>query len=312
MKYEISIKETQILDDDREFEDQALNFRFIDSDDEKIYSIARNAAKLDCTPAEVASSTCPAYQVINLRSSGKTIKLIRTYPKYLEMMGEIGGTAELIIILATFAYMFYNVYWMNRLKKNIVLKYDMEEYKKMYMVENPKQEKELDKITEQIIEKRDDILRLYYNQTSWEVIQEALFKDYHTKLFPLVRLHMEKMEWEEETSALGGISEPILDQVAKNRLKKASTLNFSSVDSLESAIDQLKNSKPANEVEKSIKTFFLENIPQCHNARTVLYNSMNEKSKDPWGDSEMKLNMKRDKNQFSNELVVQQSTHFVN
>ena len=80
-------------------------------------------------------------------------------------------------------------------------------------------------MAEEIVHKRDDIIRLYQNQTSWEVIQSALFKDYHRTLFPLVRLHMEKMKWDKEKEDLGGMDNTNLNTIAKMRRMKSVAAN---------------------------------------------------------------------------------------
>jgi hypothetical protein len=196
IKYEISLKGNEIFDDEKEFGDKTLKFSFIDNDDEKIYSVARDYTIIYCAPADVNTVNCPPYKVLTLRSSGKTLRIVRKYPKFLGTMGEIGGTAELIVIIVGFFYMFYNSYFQQLFKRKRVLNHDFQEYQKVYKTQTKKQKKELNNVADEIVHKRDDIIRLYQNQTSWEVIQNALFQDYHKKLFPLVRLHMEKMKWD--------------------------------------------------------------------------------------------------------------------
>jgi hypothetical protein len=128
MKYEISLKGNEIFDDNKDFSSMEQSFNFIDNDDEKIYSVYRDYTKLICTPAEVDSSTCPPYTVINMRSSGKTLTIVRKYPKFLETLGEIGGTADLIVIVVGFVYLFYNSYYLHLFKRKRVLNHDFDEY----------------------------------------------------------------------------------------------------------------------------------------------------------------------------------------
>jgi hypothetical protein len=262
MKYEISLKGNQIHDDEKDFSDKELAFSFIDNDDEKIYSVARDFTKVYCAPADVNTANCPPYNVISFRSSGKTLTIVRKYPKFLGTMGEIGGTAELIVIIVGFFYMFYNSYFQHLFKRKRVLNHNFDEYQKVYKTQTKKQKKELNKVAEEIVHKRDDIIRLYQNQTSWEVIQGALFKDYHRKLFPLVRLHMEKMKWDKEKQALGGADNTNLKEIAKMRRMKSTASSTKDSRSMERAYELLKISEPQNEIEKAIKDFFMENIPE--------------------------------------------------
>ena len=140
MRYEISLKGNEIYDDEKDFSDKKLAFTFIDNDDEKIYSTNRDYTKIICDPGEPNTNDveCPPYKVISLRSSGKTLTIVRKYPKVLGTMGEIGGTAELIVIIIGFFYMFYNSYFQHLFKRKRVLNHDFEEYQKVYKTKSKK------------------------------------------------------------------------------------------------------------------------------------------------------------------------------
>lgn len=132
MKYEISLKGNEIYDDEKDFGDKELSFSFIDNDDEKIYSIYRDYTKIYCSAANINTADCQPYTTIKFRSSGKTLTIVRKYPKFLGTLGEIGGTAELIVIIVGFFYMFYNSYFQSLFKRKRVLNHDFEEYQKVY------------------------------------------------------------------------------------------------------------------------------------------------------------------------------------
>jgi len=72
---------------------------------------------------------------------------------------------------------------------------------------------------------------------------------------------MEKMKWDKEKQALGGMGNTNLKEIAKMRRMKSTAQSTKDSRSMQRAYELLKQSEPQNEIEKAIKDFFMENIP---------------------------------------------------
>jgi hypothetical protein len=64
--------------------------------------LSRTGAHI-CSPLTVTS--CENYASIGFWSGNKKVITIRSYPKVLDLLGEVGGTGELIFIFASVLYL---------------------------------------------------------------------------------------------------------------------------------------------------------------------------------------------------------------
>lgn len=245
MRWEMSLKETQIIDDDGEFTERRMTHSFIDPDDEKIFGIKRALPATHCNMSLILSLTCPAYISLTIRSSGKTVSIVRVYPKILDLMGEVGGTSEIIFFIIGLFYYGYNWYFKKKLIRKSFLEYDCDEYKEFLGIGKGGR-KEWDELMNEVVKRRDEFFRLYWNQNSWEILQHVIFDDYHKVLFPLVLLETEKRK-------------KTLEKKIPSKMK--ASFQFSGKQSIELAFQELKRSKPESEIKKSLKRYFMENLP---------------------------------------------------
>lgn len=254
MRWDMTLKETQIIDDIYDFSEREVTHSFIDSDYESTYGIKRAIPATHCTMQEILGLTCAAYMTLTLSSSGKTVSIVRTYPKILGTMGEIGGTTEIIFFLVGILYCWYNEHYQHKLKRKRVLNHGFDEYKQVYGIEDKEEEKELDKLADEIVEKRDDIIRLYNNQTNWEVFQQVIFDDYHHVLLPLVLLETEKRK--KAKKKLSRTSSAITSFV-----RAPTQYQSNNKQKMEIAYQKLRKSTPENEIKKALKEYFIESLP---------------------------------------------------
>lgn len=124
----------------------------------------------------------------------------------------------------------------------------------MYKVETKEEAKDLDNLANEIVDKRDDIIRLYNNQTNWEVFQQVIFDDFHHILLPLVLLESEKKK--KASNQLLGSKNNISSFVRAPTQYKSNNKK-----SMEIAFRRLVESKPENEIKKALKEYFLDNLP---------------------------------------------------
>ena len=119
------MRDYEVWDDTRDFFDKRLRSRtagyFLD------YRAAqkRDPGQLHCDPAILEGDdlgACSPYLSILLDSSGEKRVTVRTYPKFFGVLGEIGGTAEILFIFVGLIYFKYNEYYLRKYIKSEVFK----------------------------------------------------------------------------------------------------------------------------------------------------------------------------------------------
>ena len=100
--YSLNFKGNKIFDDDSSVMAPKLNSEFTEKDEVTIYAATRAYKDTKCSMEMYAKRVCVPYLTLQLKSSGKTVIITRSYPKLLETLGEIGGTGELCVIIFGF------------------------------------------------------------------------------------------------------------------------------------------------------------------------------------------------------------------
>lgn len=98
----------EIWDDYKEFKDESLKKKYYSVASERMDVNIRNKTSMYCTTAEVESRSCSPMLVVRIWSSGHSTKIIRRYSKIIQTMGEMGGNAEILFILGSVVYLWYN------------------------------------------------------------------------------------------------------------------------------------------------------------------------------------------------------------
>ena len=278
INHEISLKGNEIIDDEFSFFPRKKRFEFIDKDEESMYAVDRPLPATHCTPEQIQRYQCLPYSVLGFTSSGKTQTIIRNYPKFVETLGEIGGTAELVVTLSFVLYCWYNSHHKNRFNRHVCMD-NQDEWKSLQKLDSQKKE-EIDRVGDSLASRREDIMRLHDNQTKWEMFQKILFRDYHHTLFPLVAYYDEQKRLKMKESALKARmeSEQLQDTRRAGSLESGIRRRFSfarstsrrrlergnfqqNVSAIAEAFRRLKASSPQNEMQKAIKEYFLQSLP---------------------------------------------------
>lgn len=250
-RWEITLKGNEVFDDNYDLFDQKKSFEFIDRDEEMMYGINRVVPLTHCTIEQISTWMCPPYSTLTIKSSGKSLKIVRKYPKILGTLGEIGGTGEIFIIIFGVFYFFYNDYNMKRFVEKRILGQNYKDLQKVYDIKNEKkEEEEFEKISKEIVSEREDIIRLHGNSTALEVLQNIIFKSYHKDLLPILLLNIHKLKLEKEKEEQNGFRRIQTQYKTKG------------INNLKLSYEKLMNHQPENELDKKIKEYFLENLPQ--------------------------------------------------
>lgn len=246
-KWTITLMGNEIYDDDQDFYERRKTFSFFSTDEEMMYAINRPGAQTHCTMEQITNNECLPYTALTIKSSGKTGMIVRSYAKALGTLGEIGGTAQLIVVFFGFIYLFYNAYFMRAFKRKTVLSSDLDDYKMLFEARSVEDKEKLDEIADKIVSQREDIVNLYGNQTSWEVFQNAVMKDYHKTLIPVLMMNLQRKE----------------KSVIHNKYDRQETRHDEKmVNRVQNAYRNLKHSKPKNEIQIALKKYFLKHIPE--------------------------------------------------
>lgn len=247
-RWEITLKATEIYDDFYDFYQMERSLYFIDKDEEMMYGILRPVAYTHCPLELITQFLCPPYSTLTIKSSGRTAKIVRKYKKALATLGEIGGASQSVFFGFGFFYILYNAYHMKQFKRKRVLNHDFDELKKIYEKEGEEESKQLDEISNELMQDREDIIRLYTNQTSYEVLQNAIFKEFHRKLIPVVLLNYKRKAKKAKT--FGRAFRKMKTQYSSN-----------SIYSLRIAYAKLVEYEPKNDLDKCIKDYFIKHLP---------------------------------------------------
>ena len=116
-------RENEVWDDSYDFFDKKLKMRSADFFMEDRDFRSRDSSQLHCDASTLDNAFqrgCQPYIVMRLVSSGEKRVIVRTYSKFFMILGEIGGTAELVILFAALVYSGYNWFFLSKYIKNEV------------------------------------------------------------------------------------------------------------------------------------------------------------------------------------------------
>ena len=105
------LRRNRVFDSDYDFFNSKM---IIEYDDYYQYSTdfrQRDEVQTYCDKSWILNLTndlCYGYLVIHYVASGETLEINRSYPKVFESLGEVGGAAEIILLVFGLIYCFYN------------------------------------------------------------------------------------------------------------------------------------------------------------------------------------------------------------
>ena len=117
------VRDHEVWDDTRDFFDKRLRSKsagyFFDYRDTR----RRDPNQLHCE-ANILNdpwqASCRPFLTLTLESSGEKQVIVRTYPKFFMILGEIEGTAEILVLFVVLIYYKYNNYYLKKYIKSEV------------------------------------------------------------------------------------------------------------------------------------------------------------------------------------------------
>ena len=130
------VRDKEVWDDTQDFFEKRLRVKsaefFLDYKDSRI----RDPNQLHCDPEVLNTpqqTKCKPFYKIQLSSSGEKHLIVRTYPKFFMTLGEIAGTAEIVVLFAVLVYSRYNGYFLTRMiKEEVFGVYSLSDFKKKF------------------------------------------------------------------------------------------------------------------------------------------------------------------------------------
>lgn len=243
----IYYKRNQILDDDKDFSEPVKGHEFINVDNIISSSGIRDGG-IYCSPEKLKTGLCQPYIYLQLKSGNKISTVHRRYEKLFVTISELGGFGDLIYIIFSFLYLFYNHYFYKRWMKKQMMACEQKKLEK-YMRNFDR--KELDKKLERLMEENTNALVMIERMSKLKVLFELFFKPCHHKLLPLLMIEMDQSKEEAENDLksfnLPGDNDKI-DTIFDNGM------------SLKQAYAALRNIQPNNEIQEKINQLFVKKL----------------------------------------------------
>ena len=114
------LKYGEIRDDSWDFLDDSLNTRYVYYDTEILDTGERDRSVRTCDLEDVRAKMwgrCPPLLTMRFVGTGVTKVTTRSYPKFFTSLGEIGGTAEILMLIFMVLYLGYNNYYLKKYVK---------------------------------------------------------------------------------------------------------------------------------------------------------------------------------------------------
>lgn len=259
---DITLKTVKVYDDKYDFLSESLNTEFAEVDQVNTGTINRLKGNVTCE-LQVSSmedeNYCEPYVVINIRSGGKVVTIKREYPKLFNVLGELGGFSDLMIVSFSFLYILSRCYNEEEEVKAVILGKDYEKNRKIFqgkqseITHDKTVKKDMDEIEDEVIQEANDGIKLQQRALEISLLKDMFFKDFHNALMPMIYLKQASDRLSNEDSYHSS-------QVNRKKLTKISSFNGQSL-SLSQALKELHNYQPQNEIDQRIKNYFLANIP---------------------------------------------------
>ena len=227
---------------------------------------------LRCDPANI--QLCQGYMSIEISSGGKKITMTRSYPKIFNVIGELGGFIDIVMLIFGILYVISKIQKdTEQIKKALLgnlFTLEREQLKGKIPPDKKLEEEKLKKIEEteqEILDEAQDGILLQRRMLEMGVLNDLLFKDYHKALLPYMikqqaenRLVREKVQ--ESSNVFASILQGNNSRVVDKKQEQIYGKNRVEVEmSSKEAFSKLWSNEPKTELEKIIRDYFLQNLP---------------------------------------------------
>ena len=114
------VRDNEVWDDTRDFFEKRLRAKSADYFVDYRDSRTRDVGRVHCDPRILNTplqTDCQPYISFIFSSGGEKKVIVRTYSKFFNTLGEIGGTAEILVIFAFLVYFKYNTFFLEKYLK---------------------------------------------------------------------------------------------------------------------------------------------------------------------------------------------------
>ena len=292
------IRDNEVWDDTHDFFEKRLRAKTADYFLDYRDSRTRNINQLHCdakilnVPNQIE---CEPYISISIISSGEKRVIVRTYSKFFNTLGEIGGTAEIFMIFAFLVYFKYNSFYLTKfLKREVFEVKSIKKLKRFFFKGKYKKSAKINSgqhlrgqgedFNQQIREQRDvpgQSRRFGENRNQNKILKEEAFD----------LKQVNKLLNEQIKESLSGVSlfrslnelkilrkiflkpkhRKLLPMVLLNIKRQESLQNHqenqvgplptNSNLSVDQALEQLNSEEPKSEIEKIIDEYIIDHLP---------------------------------------------------
>ena len=230
-------------------------------------------------------TVCKPYFSLVFKASGEKKIMLRKYPTFFGTTGEIGGTAEILILVFMMIYSWYNQHFLKKfVRKEMLQNSSSEEVKALILgskikeqelIKDPNkklekaelEEKKKKKCQKQVNKKFEEILDaniednesglgLLKSLNELNILTRIFFKDRHRKLLPALVLHYQSNE---TRKVLSCVETKIMNNKKKLKPKNVEQSALAKL-SLEEAYESLGECGVGNALEKAIDYFMKQEL----------------------------------------------------
>ena len=188
-----NLQKVQVLDDKLDFGGPYLREEFISVESTFSSIKTRNGYVTHCPMGDKdhldeRDRSCAPYFQFTVQAGGAKKTILRTYPKFMDTLGNIGGIFEITAFIGSLLYFFCREKSYKQYNQQEILRKNLEDYQKVFTEQKVK---DLEKSMGSLISWQKDANRLIRKLANLEIIEEALLEDEHTSLIPLVMMARE-------------------------------------------------------------------------------------------------------------------------
>ena len=204
-RYEYEFINNQVLDDRGVWAEKTVKFDFNSLSTPRFSLGARNETQTEC--GDVDSPSCKQYLSFDFRSSGKRVKIQRTYKGLTKTMSELGGSYSICLMVFMYlnlsylyfkkhAYMIERTFPIHSLIRYLDLQRSTCKYEVGDAINIPLErkkssiEQDMKRRAEKMVREGLDAEGIIKELSSLRVITNLLLKDYHQELIPLLAITM--------------------------------------------------------------------------------------------------------------------------
>lgn len=191
-------KRTTIYDSDLDYTPMKMRDTFLELDEKSVFSKLRDSEQLYCTKEMIIDGSCQPYFTIHIKPSSKHSKIVRQYPRLMELISNAGGLIDVILWVAILINRLYQKFQYKQFLKKKMLKMNAQEFLKYFP---DKTQKEIDQLLVDIVQKKKDGVELLDNLYEVDLLSKLYLKNEHRMLVPLLLIKIKENEKKKNESS---------------------------------------------------------------------------------------------------------------